>query len=146
MALREIHRVLKPGGVIGVREEDVGSIILAPTNPALEQWFELYIRAWKHDGGDPFFARRHREVLRLAGFTRIEASASSEYYGTPEATKTISKVAMSMVPSVTETALQMGWTTPLEAVEDMIQAWRAWGEHPDAFFADIRCEVVGRKE
>ncbi len=45
-ALDEIRRVLKSKGVIGVREEDHGSRILAPTNPTIEEAYALYLRVW----------------------------------------------------------------------------------------------------
>jgi hypothetical protein len=30
-------------------------------------------------------------------------------------------------------------------VEDLKESMRAWGEHPDAFFANVHVEVIGWK-
>ncbi len=144
-ALSEIHRVLKPGGIIGIKEDDQGSVILAPFDPGMERFFDLFQRVWKHDGGDPFLARRHRELLRLTGFTKIEASASSVYEGTPEATLRTSEAWARLVPTFGETAIQQGWTDSKE-IEEIVAACKAWGKHPDAFVTFLHCEAVGWKE
>ena len=43
-ALMEMRRVLKPGGVIGVREEDTGGVLFSPSTPTLDESMELYVR------------------------------------------------------------------------------------------------------
>jgi hypothetical protein len=40
--------------------------------------------------------------------------------------------------------IALGWADHA-TLEDMKKAFRAWGEHPDAFFAASRCEAVGWK-
>src|SRR5262249_8167290 len=52
-ALREVHRVLKPGGVVGVRDGDWGSQVRAPDAPLVAEARALYMRLWRHNGGDP---------------------------------------------------------------------------------------------
>src|SRR5262249_30851069 len=69
-ALREIRRVLKPGGVFGVRDRDEGSRILAPTSPLLAAMHALEMRLLRHQGGNPEYARHQRRLLREAGFAR----------------------------------------------------------------------------
>lgn len=40
--------------------------------------------------------------------------------------------------------LEHGWATSDELAA-VAEAFLAWGEHPDAFYARCRCEAVGRK-
>jgi len=144
-ALKEIQRVLKPGGVIGVREEDTDGVIFSPSNTRLYDCWKLYIRSWRYNGGDPFIARRHRGVLHEAGFTNVKASASVETYGTPEATKEFGEVMARYMSSHLQTAINQGWIDP-QKVDEFAHEWRSWGRHPDAFLAILRCEAVGWKK
>jgi ubiquinone/menaquinone biosynthesis C-methylase UbiE len=141
-AAREICRVLKPGGVFGVREEDTGGFIISPFTPKFHELMELYVRTWKENGGDPYFARRQRAVLREAGFVRVEGSASAESYGTSEATRKMGKMMAKNMYSSLETAIKLNWADSA-TVETLTSEWKTWGEHPDAFFAFVFCEAIG---
>lgn len=145
-ALEEIYRVLKPGGLIGVREEDRGSLIMAPHDPILEQAYALTTRLWQHGGGDPFLARNHRRLLREAGFTCIKATATTECWGEAEATRYWGDFVARFIqePIYADWAISLGWAAK-QTLEEMAAASRAWGRHPDAFLAWICCEAVGWK-
>ena len=138
----EIHRVLKPGGIIGVREEDTASFIISPFTPKFDELMKLYVRTWKHNGGDPYFARRQRAVLNEAGFVRVEATASAESYGTPESTRQMGDMMADYMYTHLETAIQLNWVDSKKA-KTLTTEWRSWGEHPDAFFGVLFCEAVG---
>jgi ubiquinone/menaquinone biosynthesis C-methylase UbiE len=146
-ALKEMRRVLKPGGVIGIRNTDIGGRIIGPANHGLEDYYNLYERIWKHHGSDHRFGRHLRRLLRQAGFVRIEASASYDCYGRPEDTRELAQSQIARIKSTAafDEAVEAGWVDRAR-LDEMIAAWRKWGEDPDAFCADARCEVVGWKE
>jgi ubiquinone/menaquinone biosynthesis C-methylase UbiE len=145
-ALKEMHRVLKPGGIIGVRNVDQGSNIYSPTDPLLDQAHALYFKRWKDIGGDPFGARHSRALLREAGFVNTKGSATTECWSTEDGIRSWGELFASIVeaPAFSDHVIAQGWADR-PTVERIAAALRAWGTHPDAFWARIYCEAIGWK-
>ena len=144
--LKEMHRVLKPGGIIGIRSVDLAATLIAPEDSALLKGNEIWLKFRAYCGGDPFLGRRLRAELRAAGFARTIGTASSETWGTPELTGTMMSVLRDEFagPRITQTAIEMGWAD--RAQMDAVQrALEAWGSHADAFMTIVWCEAVGWK-
>ncbi len=144
-ALQEIQRVLKPGGLIALRDADNDGDVYYPPDPHLDRLWILAGYVISHNGGDIRFGRRHRQILREAGFIEIIASASSDSFGTPETTASFSKYWTEVfLVQHRELILKQGWATEAELVA-MRDALLSWGGGPDAFYSRCRCEAVGRK-
>ena len=79
-AMKELHRVLKPDGVIGVCSPDWGGFILAPPSPALTEAVEAYTTLQSRNGGDVQVGRRLGTYLEAAGFKDVRMSARYECY------------------------------------------------------------------
>src|SRR5262249_25721680 len=62
-ALREMRRVLRRGGVVGIRDGEVGAEVLVPLTPHLARWQELWLRVLAHNGASPLYARHQRRLL-----------------------------------------------------------------------------------
>jgi ubiquinone/menaquinone biosynthesis C-methylase UbiE len=142
-ALRELWRVLKPGGIVGVRSPDWGGFLIAPVNRELNAAIAYYKQLQQRNGGNPFVGRELRCLLRQAGFHQVKASASYECY---EPLSVIGDyLALRIEASRTvDQAIDKGWTDE-KALTRMSRALREWSQHPDGLFAQSWCEVVGAK-
>jgi ubiquinone/menaquinone biosynthesis C-methylase UbiE len=74
-ALVELRRVLKIGGLIGVRAADLGGLLL-DGGKALARAFSAYLANQKNDAKDPNFGHTLGRLLRQAGFTVQALTAS----------------------------------------------------------------------
>jgi ubiquinone/menaquinone biosynthesis C-methylase UbiE len=72
-ALKEMRRVLTPGGVIGIVDGSATITFRYPTNSLLDKWDRLRALEREHNAGRPSDALRLRALLREAGFARTQA-------------------------------------------------------------------------
>ena len=83
--VQEMRRVTRPGGRVGVCENDVSLIRFDPPCPAFERAWDLFAGYQSTLGGDGLIGRRLHRLFRDAGFTDIELSVQPEvhWYGSP---------------------------------------------------------------
>ena len=146
-AAREIHRIIRPGGVFGVRDSDHDSRLWGSLLPALNGLPD-FIRAFRSYQGSNFYLGKDlRGLLRNAGFENVVASASVEWQGTTEA---MMREAGRMVGIIEAPETRQIALDHQLADEATLKRWavamREWGAHPDSFHACIHCEAVGWKE
>lgn len=79
-AMKELYRVLKPGGAIGVCSPDWGGFVLAPPSVALSDAVEAYTSLQSRNGGDVQVGRKLGIYLQDSGFKGIQMSARYECY------------------------------------------------------------------
>jgi ubiquinone/menaquinone biosynthesis C-methylase UbiE len=144
-ALQEFHRVLKVGGVAGMRAADIDGQIFSPPNPVLARSLKLLGEIIRRRGGNASLGKEMRAWMRQAGFVNVVASASYESYGSQEATKHWGATWSQALQEENNIRQFMDIGAERSEIETMRYAWKEWGNHPDAFFADSFCEVVGWK-
>ncbi|MEH1830329.1 MAG: hypothetical protein V7L22_34160, partial [Nostoc sp.] len=98
---------------------------------------------YEENFGNPYVGRELRALLRETGFINIKASASYQCY---EPLSAIAEyLALRIEDSAKEDqAVEKGWTDEM-SLTAMSNGLREWSQHPDGFFAQAWCEVVGQK-
>ncbi|WP_298880106.1 class I SAM-dependent methyltransferase [uncultured Bradyrhizobium sp.] len=145
-ALAEARRVLRPGGVLGTRDADVGGNILHPELDGVRLALDLWQRWYEHDDREALrFGRWQSSVLRAHGFTPVWAGASyvnhsADAVSRAEAVADARQSLLGLGPQLVGKAL----ATPDE-IEAALAGWDAWGRDPDAVYFRCRCECVARK-
>jgi SAM-dependent methyltransferase len=139
-ALREIRRVLRLEGLLAIRDPDWGSTIRGPDNELLAQMQELLVRAWRHNGGDPFYVRNVKRLLLEAGFERIETSYQAN--GTGASARQAAQNFKNLFQGFEAAILDQGWADA-PAIDAMVQELEAWGERPDSLFFGVTVTALG---
>jgi SAM-dependent methyltransferase len=144
--VREAYRVLKPGGVIGLKEFDHGGDLFYPADPAIEKYGELYLRLRRENGHDPEGGRKLGALLLEAGFSELEFSAHYESFANPKAVAGFASVSSGLLAEGWgEAFTSRGWATP-EDISEMRAAWQRFVTFPGAIFAAAWGEAVAWKD
>lgn len=77
-ALRELRRVLKDGGLVGIRAGDMGGILIDSESEGPAQRLATHLANREKNSGDIQVGRKLGRLLRKAGFTVQRITASYE--------------------------------------------------------------------
>jgi SAM-dependent methyltransferase len=144
-ALREMARVTKPGGVIGVRDSDYAAFAWYPGLPLLDRWLELYRTAARANGGEPDAGRRLLAWAHAAGLDDVTVTSSTWCFATPESRAWWGGMWADRVTgsALAEQLVAEGRATRVE-LEELAGAWRAWAADPDGWISIPHGELVIR--
>jgi ubiquinone/menaquinone biosynthesis C-methylase UbiE len=147
-ALQEIRRVLTPGGLAGISDDDWQTFTYSPQHPLMEKIVNLWIQVMRHNGGNPHYSRHLRGLMLQAGFVRTEGHAvAADYYGNLQETRRLAGIHTRMFRNADMVSLitNQGWATHAE-IDELIGWVQQWGERPDAFVAVMYCAAIGWTE
>lgn len=144
-ALREMARVVRPGGVVAARDQDAAGVLIHPLSPELARWLELSVSIPLANGGEARAGRRLLQWAHAAGLEDVTATASTwlftadtdgPWWGALWAERVVSS-------TFADDAVRHGLATR-EELAAMSEAWRAWAAHPDAWMLMPHGEIVAR--
>ncbi len=146
VAIAEMRRVLRPGGLLAVRDADYGGFLWAPADPALDRWNAAYHRLARLNGAEPDGGRHLPGWVRAAGFADLEVSASTWTYASARERRWWGGL---WAERVTESdlatqLLERGLCDEAE-LEAFAEAFARWAASPDGVFVVPHVEVLARR-
>ena len=164
-ALREMRRVVRPGGIVAARDADYAGFVWFPLLPELDEWLRLYREAARANGGEPDAGRRllswaraaavsssgaspgrtRRMRSRAAGFEEITATASTWCYANPEERAWWGGMwADRILESALARQLVDDGFAGRADLERVSRAWRTWADAGDGWFLVPHGEIIAR--
>lgn len=146
-ALKELHRVLRPEGIVAVRDGDYGAFAWAPDDPLLDRWREVYRQITKHNGAESNAGRYLPGWVRAAGFCDVRVTSSNWTFADPDSRDWWGAMWADRVrlSSYSDQAIQYGLADTRE-LDEIADAWRRWAAEPDGIFVAVSVEVVASKK
>jgi ubiquinone/menaquinone biosynthesis C-methylase UbiE len=144
--LREMRRVVKPGGIVAARDVIYGAASWYPLLPGLDTWMRVYQSLARSNAGEPNAGRSLKAWAMEAGFTDVESSASiwcfstdddRDWWGSAWAERAVES-------SFAEQSIETGAASKEELAE-ISAAWTEWVADDRGWYGMPHGEILARK-
>ena len=144
--LREVKRVLKPGGIIACREVIADSCFTCPDFGVLYRGWNMFRDLLAADEGHPQMGKELKGHIVDAGFANLRMTASFSVYNSPDELDFIVRLVERwfLSPEITGAAIKYGASTE-KLVSDLKVAFEKWRTHPGALCAVAFGEAIANK-
>ena len=132
-AVQEYFRVLRPGGILGVRDIDYTMWSLEPAAPGLDAFRRVTLQVYRYLGKSADQVRDQRGLLARAGFDPVRTTATCVAAGDADGIRRAARGHINVLRSArfTRAAVESGAASTAD-LDEMAEALRRWGERPDA--------------
>jgi len=144
-ALAEIMRVLRPGGLVALRDVITTSIIIWPEDPLVREMFRMFSLGAQHSGGNPEVGRELGTLLHAAGFEDVFVTLSFHQPERPdERAEFCSLIAGVVEEDLATLAIGEGWSTAERLAEGAARL-RGLANIPGSICVIPYGQAIGRK-
>jgi len=144
--LRELHRVTKPGGVLGVRDATYSDFRWSPGATELDEWLELYLNLARHNGGEPDAGKALATWVATAGFHDLTITETTWTYADASTCQWWGDLWADRILASNFGAQlkELGWAST-EDLERLALGFRSWSTHLGAWFTVPSTEILAVK-
>lgn len=148
-SVKEMTRVLRPGGILACKDMAVSSMRYYPDLPGMEAWKVALEGTMRAAGSDPDMGLRLKGLAMRAGFEaeKIACSIGSWSFATEEDVKWWGESVAERMEEESELrwrVKQLGVMRE-EEMEDGVKAWRKWSTSKEAWFGVMNGEIICTK-
>ncbi len=144
-ALAEFLRVLKPGGLVALRDACHSGDMMMPQTDYLTAAWTTIEKVFRYQGGNIYFGSEHKRLLLEQGFKNITITCTYDTFATDADKHSIRDYWQQFLnKDHRELILDQHWLTPTELIKQC-EALDHWCDNPASFFARARCEAIARK-
>ncbi|MFV0553020.1 MAG: methyltransferase domain-containing protein, partial [Anaerorhabdus sp.] len=145
-ALRELRRVLAPGGVLAARDANYAAFWWSPNSPRLDRWLDLYHRVTATNRADADAGRHLLGWAHAAGFDDVTYSSSTWTFASPQdrAWWAGTWQERAVASSFAHQAVGYGLATADDLAE-IAAGFADWAASPDAVFVVPHGEITARR-
>jgi ubiquinone/menaquinone biosynthesis C-methylase UbiE len=144
-ALIEMRRVLRPGGLLAVRDSDYGAFVWSPDDPYLDRWMEIYQQITARNRATANAGRHLAAWVRSAGFTSLEVTSSTWTFHEEAQRAWWGRLWADRVrdSEFARQGVEYGLTSADE-LSRIAEAWLAWSQDDNGLFVAVHVEVIAR--
>lgn len=147
LALQEMQRVLKPNGVLALRDTTYASMHWQPASAALSKWMALYQAIATRNGGNPNIGPELARLCQQAGAQVLEQSQAQWHFQAQDGSVQWWAEAWAtrlLQSDFAQQAVEYGLAS-FAQLQKLSQDWREWGEQTGAEFSMTHHQVLARR-
>lgn len=144
-ALAEFRRVLKPNGLVALRNVCQTGDIMVPMSTDLAAAWRTIDQVFTYQGGDIRLGAQHKKLLLEQGFRDITVSCSYDMFATAAEKDSIWQYWCQFLGVEHRSLILEQFGLPVAELEAQCAAFEQWSADSSGFFARARCEALAYK-